>query len=455
MVRLTFAASEDVLRMVTDNGVAKGDPRTMQRTNEATELILKARHPDTHEPLIPVNAMMIAEIPVINEEFFLPPEMESIIHGEVIGSDAVGGQTDVRQGFYNIVNGSTYLDPTMSYDNPFVDLFLEVQNNTGVLQRKYSYPGFTAGTIRVVGPKAYVPITNTADYLIVQNLAALKKMILSIEYGENNQGDEALKYYNWSIRIIADEIKKFQMDPRWAMKRKGDYERDLRTFAPGSAGWMRARLALTVPGALMMGKEDLLRLQDDAQLRMMEAGVFRGCIEEFNMQITDGHLYFPARVESVLAARLHGETMDIRSLFFKYLENGPGIWDWSCGGRLEDEGDRFFPKSNSYRRTYRAHVGDAGSEITCACKLRWTPKEPGEQLVIRNFEANRVMATAILLEKQEKWNEAQAAIETVTGKMGILQKELGQYLAGIKHTMPSSAGGGRAGMSAVNLGEML
>jgi hypothetical protein len=77
MKRLTFASEKNSLRKVVDNGVDVSDPRVMERTNEAIQQILGAHHPQTGEPVIPVNSMMIAEVTVLDDQFYLPPEMES------------------------------------------------------------------------------------------------------------------------------------------------------------------------------------------------------------------------------------------------------------------------------------------------------------------------------------------------------------------------------------------
>ena len=144
------------------------------------------QHPQTGEPVIPVNGMMIVEVDVVDGHFYLPPEMDSVIHMET----AVPEAPDLRQGFYNIINPFTYIDPSMSHDQPFYDLYFAQPTSPGIFQRRYFYPDFANGRIRVVGPKAYIPITADTDDLIVQNVPALKKMIQSIEYGENNRAQE-------------------------------------------------------------------------------------------------------------------------------------------------------------------------------------------------------------------------------------------------------------------------
>jgi hypothetical protein len=426
--------------MVCENGLDRSDPRVLIRTNEAVQLALTMRDKDG-TPIIPVNSMMIAEVDVVEDIFFLPPEMETAFYLEPDEGmpGTVNDIEDVRQGFYNVVNPATYVDPSMAYDNPFTDMFLSSELAMDKLQRKYKFPGAGTTRILVIGRKAYVPMTGDDDELIVQNVPALKALIQYAEYDENNQATEAAMRYDRARELLLGEIKGHQMDPRWIMKRKGDYERDLRTFVVGSKGWTRARIALEAPGAMEVGKSEIGRAIDRAQLRMIEGGTFKGTLEEFNATITDGHIYCPSRVESVYGATLGCNPIDIRSMFFKYQQNGPGNHDWSCGGLLSDEGERFFPGEGKYRRVYRAMVGTSGSPLTMVCKLKWEPKKATDQLTIRNFEANRVMVSAILMEAAEKWTEANAAVSTVLGKDGILQKELNEYLAGIKHTIPFAA----------------
>lgn len=428
MAGLTFGSQKDTLRLVCDNGVDVTDARVMRRTNEATQELLAE--------LIPVGGMMTADILIGADGFFLlPKEMENAITYSILDSDAtVNGQSDVRQGWYNIVNQFAYVDPSQAHDNPLGDWFL-VQDplDPTILRRRYRYPGGTEGSIvRVTGAKRYLPITQDSDYLIIQNVPALKRMIMSIERYENNQTDDGDKLKARAVEMLQAEVRKHLLDPMRALGRKANWEADLVTFQQGSKGWIRARLALELPNAQSMGKEEIGRLLDRTELRLLEMGLFKGCLEEFDATITDGHIYFPSRVETVLAASFCGTPINIRSIYFKYQQNGPGSFDCSCGRRLEDEGEEFFPNSALRRRKYRARVGSPGEKILCVCKLRWAPKEPADQMTITNLEAHRLMGTSILLEQQEKWQEAAAA--RMEAKE-VLDDELREYLSGIQHTV--------------------
>lgn len=440
---LTFGASKESLRLVCDNGVDVEDDRVMRRTNEATQEILTA--------LIPVNGMMTADIAVTGGVLLLPKEMESATFVEILSDVQVNGQTDVRQGWYDIVSQFTYMDPMAAHDNPLIDNF-EVPDplDPTVLRRSYTYPGFDAGTVRITGPKSYQPVTSDDDYLIVQNVPALKLMIQAIEHRENLDRDGAKGYKADCLEMLTEEVKKHQMDPRRAMKRKGDYEADLRTYAQSSMGWMRARLALEVPGAMSMGKEEITRLMERAEMLALEMGTWKGTLEEFDATIFGGVVYLPARVESMLKISLCGEPIPIRSFFFNYLDNGPGNWDNTCGGYIRDLGEEML--SGVYRRKF-AVAGDCattspGQVMRCICKLRWVPKLPTDQMTIRNLEAIRLLADSILLQQQEKWDVAKAAKEEANQ---VLQDELKNYLSGIQHTVAFTSGQTGFGYQGENL----
>lgn len=76
--------------------------------------------------------------------------------------------------------------------------------------------------------------------------------------------------------------------------------------------------------------------------------------------------------------------------------------------------------------------------LSAVCKLRWVPKKPTDQMTIRNLEAIRLMATAILHEQNDKWDEADKAKDAAEKS---LKRELQEYLGGIKHTVPMISNG--------------
>lgn len=425
---ITFGIAKSSLSTVVDNGVDVSDSRVMRRTNEATQEILAS--------VLPVNGMMTVDVAVTGGVLFLPKEMEAATFVEVTSTDQVNMQTDVKQGWYDIVSNFTYVDPMAAHDNPLEDLFLQPDPiDPSILRRKYNYPGLDAGTVRVTGPKSYQPVTSDDDYLIVQNVPALKLMIQAIERRENLDIEGSEKYRDLCMKFLTDEVKGHQMDPRRAMKRKGAYEADLRTYPQFTMGWMRARLALDVPGAMSMGKEEITRLMERAEMLALEMGTWKNTLEEFDATVYGGTVYLPARVESMLSISLCGVPTPIRSFFFTYLENGPGNWDCSCGGFVRDLGEEMLGGVPRRKFAVQGNCADdsPGQTMKAICKLRWVPKQPSDLMTIRNLEAMRLLCDAMLLQQNEKWNEAKAAKEEAKSQ---LDQELAEYLKGIQHTIP-------------------
>jgi hypothetical protein len=411
---------------VVDNGVCPDDPRVLVRLNEATRMILNT--------LIPVGGMVSANVTAIETYLILPPQMENAI--EAVPVDAkVRGSSDIVGGWYEIVNQSTYLDPFQHHDNPLVDLGLWPLpgDDQEILHRVYQYPGLEPNNavVMVTGAKRFIPTRIDEDYVIVQNIQALKDMILSIERNENGAKDESLKYRQSALELLQGEVKQHQMDPRNYMRRKAEYNDDLVTFAPNTLGWVRANIALDIEAALKTGKSDLTWSINKVEERLMRRAIWKDTITQIQTEVTGGYIYFPVNVQSVLAIDLDGNPIPIRSQFFEHLENGPGMF--SSHPMLKDMGDEYFPVTMTTRRKYLLNATcSEGSCINAVCKLRWLPKKPNDLMVIKNYEAIRQMMSAKFLEEAEKWQEAQANAQSA---IDILQKEVNEYLSGIRHTV--------------------
>jgi hypothetical protein len=196
-------------------------------------------------------------------------------------------------------------------------------------------------------------------------------------------------------------------------------------------GWMRAQIALDLPQALRTGKFDLTWSLNQAERRLMERGTWKDCIVEIQADVVGGLVYFPLHVQTVLAVDLDGSPIPIRSQFFQHLDNGPGMFPASP--MLIDQGDEYFPGNKTTRRKYKL-IADCrnGQCINAVCKLRWLEKKPQDRMVIKNYEALRLMMTAKFTEEGRNAQNAQLNEQMA---IDILDKELRAYLGGIRHTV--------------------
>lgn len=426
---VTFEEAAPSLARVVDNGVCVDDERVMLRTNEATKIVL--------DHLIPVGGMMSIvttglTVPGVadGQAIVLPPEMENAIEVVAPAGTQVRGDTDLAQGWYDITKHATYVDPDLAHDLPMIDLGLQPDaTDPSVLRRTYFFEGLQPNaSVLVTGVKRYRPITQDTDYLIVQNVEALKMIILSIERYENNAPDDAAKYRQQGLEMLSSEVKKHLLDPQNVLRRKSAYFDDLATFATDTFGWMRASLALEMPGILSKGKSELGWQLQMAEKRLMQRGYVKDSIETIVAQVVDGIVYFPKNVQAVLAIDLAGHPIPIRSEFFEYQENGPG--QNAVYNMLIDQGDEYLPGTQSVRRKYKLIASTDSQEITAVCKLRWLEKQPGDRMVVKNFEALRLMVSAINDEEAKDFQKAQAAQQQA---YDLVEKELREYLGGLKH----------------------
>lgn len=424
---LQFKDAAPMIAGVVDNGVCPDDARVMVRLNEATKIVL--------DTMIPVGGMMIVNVTAQSGILILPAQMENVIEAHPTDpGTAVFGDKDITQSWYDVVNQSAYLDPDKSYDNPLQDLGLNGNPaDPSDVRRVYFYPGLqpSNAVIQCTGAKRYLPVNNDEDYLIVQNIEALKLVILSIERNENSAPDEAEKYRKQAFELLQAEVKKHIFDPRNYMFRKAQYYQDMVTFATSTLGWTRAQIALDVQEALRMGKTDLTWGINQCERRIMERGTYKDTIVTIQAQVVGGIIYFPQTVGGVHAIDLNGSPIPIRSQYFQHLDNGPG--GFPSHPMLIDQGDKLQPGFSAPRRRYKLIASCAdGATITAVCKLRWVIKQPEDMMTIKNYEAIRLMMIAKSLEEKEDWKNAQVNQQQA---FEILDKELETYLAGIRHTV--------------------
>lgn len=424
---ITYGSAKSILATVAENGLSPNDPRVLIRVNEAIASILNE--------CIPVNSMLTADVQADGTELFLPKEFEAAYEVKVLGdATEVYGDNDIQRGWFNIVNNFAYVSPDMVMDLELVDLFLQPDpNDASILRRKYDFPGLTPNAIvRVTGPKRYLPITQDNDYLIVQNLLAIKDMMQAIWKRENNDPQGAEIMHKACIDRLHAEIKKHLLDPTNNVRRVAEYDADLANYSTGTFGYTRARLAFELQGGLTMGKTDLTRLLEQAEMTLMNAGQWVGMLQEFTATVDGPTLLAPKEVEAIVAiedSRTCSHPMLIKNLYARYQNHGHGWWV-GCVPELLDEGEVFYPATGDRRRQYRlsgAVRDELTSDIRFIGLLRWVKKVPTDPMVIKNFEALRLACMSIMESKQGQIDES---VKSKQLAIAELDRELNQYLSG-------------------------
>ncbi len=293
-----------------------------------------------------------------------------------------------------------------------------------------------AGRITVhesVTELAYVPGTST--------LAGLAAVLAWPDYNDNRLMvlsflDDAADPMPLQKQAFDSQEAKLLEESEKA--RHSTYTTALATYPAGSYGHTVARLALELKDGLRLTSTELERAADRAEQRLMERGLWRGTLEEFTADLVAGEVLFPVRVLGVLAADVCGMPVSTRAVFFDYQKNGPGKM-CSCESRFTDMGEVYFSDSGNTRRRYRFDGNTTAQSVQFVAKLRWIKKENTDQMTIKSFEAIRLMSQALLLERQEKWQEAVAVAGLAVDE---LQKELADYLSGIEFQLNIAPDGG-------------
>lgn len=559
---ILFGDVADDLGSVVENGLCGDEPRVLNLANEATKLLLDLG--------TWVGTQATYDVAANGTVLFLPKELENAIEVEVLNGATVRGQTDVTQGWTEMVASHVYIDPATAHDNPLDDLGLFPDpDDPSILRRKYDYPGLQANAVvRVTGDKRYIAMQGNGSPLLIQNVPALKFGIQWVDYLHRGPGsiDDGLKYRQMAIDQLTAEVKRHQLDPRNALKRKAAYQSDLLSYGEGTLGRTRARLALELPGFMNRGKAEitdlvnravqmlvdnrnqlaiagrlsvhnttaelvyapvnradtalpwrdfnqirlmvqgfvtesptveaaqvaasfqkqafdlqkaqlieetellrhtayasdlekyvsgthgymvarmalelpgglsmteteLSRLVSMSEMRIMERGVYKGCLSTLTATIHGGEVLFPRDVEAVLAADICGNPIDIRSIYFEFQKNGPGHCHAGCQSRFTDMGEVWFAQTGEKRRKYMFRGAcDSNVTVHAVCKKRWVQKSACDEMAIKNVEAIRLYSQAILNERGEKWNAVQPA---QADAINVLDREMIEYLGGIQHT---------------------
>ena len=79
--------------------------------------------------------------------------------------------------------------------------------------RRSMVPGIsTSTTLTVTGKLRYIPAENDIDWLHINNLPALKLMVMAVRKEENNILDEAVGYEQRAIQLLQEQLSQFMGD---------------------------------------------------------------------------------------------------------------------------------------------------------------------------------------------------------------------------------------------------
>lgn len=242
---MTFGSIRSEVARVVDNGIPANDPRVAQRVNQAQ------RRLHAIQPWL--GALAKYKVDVASGIFILPSALEAIhrVH-RYEGSVTASGDYLLCDNAYAFVLDDGDLLPLSFYPlgSTTNEIKFQIDASVSPIPTK----------IVVTGKKKCVDVFNDADILTVQDLEAIKLMVMAIFREENNQLEMAA-----ALELKAVQHLTSKTESAVEIARRISYQTKLSTQAYGSMGFTRAKLALDLELGVKMDEARLFDAINKAQ----------------------------------------------------------------------------------------------------------------------------------------------------------------------------------------------
>lgn len=432
-------------------------------------LVDRGEHPTVYDICTPSHMRVTTEIPedagktvwfsgISSNAIVYTNPGSGYVEGETVAiPTTMGGSADTASSF-NTVNkikksktaGYIRIYAVSVADSTALLLAILAPQQTEAKFRRYQYPdlvfpGVNESTrLRITGIKRFIPISCNTDEMLIPNAEAVALMCQSIQKSVRDLPDDAKKYELAAVEVLTGQVKNYMLDPSNIMLRRAQWLEDEKSYDEGTLGYVRARCALQIPGAIHFGKSKLNRMIQDAQEQFMIEGKWVGTTQrEYNIPVnSDGTIDLPDGYVSILAASIEGVPVDVESEYYEY---NPGGWGLNGNPKLTANDCNSNVRSGSY--SWRL-VDQGTVEGTRQYLLRWKcpdqtcptvmhavlrrkfsrVTDPEAQLQVPLFPANKTMLESFLAIDAKDYDGA-AVLKNKA--MSMLDKELEQRRGGI------------------------
>ncbi|NBS86831.1 MAG: hypothetical protein EBS60_01945, partial [Verrucomicrobia bacterium] len=256
--------------------------------------------------------------------------------------------------------------------------------------------------VEVTGKLQFQPATLPNDLLIIQDLDALRLMLLALWREQNGQLDVAQGFETKAVERLTTVLEKTLEGAR-----RLSYQSKILVASPGTMGQVRARMALDIKDGLHTDDAMLFHVIDRAEEHLMTKGKWYGTVKQYTVDVSaSGEIYLPQEVESVLFASFDSTRVDLFSREYDFHENGPGYRTANNTSNLVliDRGEEsVFDISVGYNVLKRKYFvvkpddNQAVSQLTILAKVRFIPKvNDNSDMVIKNYPALVEMVNALM-----------------------------------------------------------
>lgn len=196
------------------------------------------------------------------------------------------------------------------FDSPSILRFQQIAPN------KYRINGPYPTAVDVMGKITYKDAVNQTDSMIIDDLDALKLMVLAIWRENNNAPDLAADLINKAIEHLTTKTQLSVETAKSAL-----WMNQLQTATPGTRGYARVKAALSINGGDRRDDARIAMLVDDAEKRLMSR---LSMVASYLFKAVGGYITFPREIERILRIDINNCPMTLNSQTYEFLGYGTG-----------------------------------------------------------------------------------------------------------------------------------
>ena len=409
---LTLLEAKAALSPFVDNGVCSTDSRVVARINEAQRRLHSAR--------AWLGVLARYSVSVVSGQFTLPAYTGNISTPAGFGLESAirVASTTASAGFLTNTVQAFLTDTGDVLPLNFVPTSSDF--------RTYAIEGTAPNRVEVTGKLNYVGAVADTDLLVIDDLDAIKLMILALYREENNQLEMAQALENKAIERLTTKT-----DRALEAARRINYQTRKANTIQNSLGDFRSKLALDLIDGLRVSDAELVDLINNAEEALFARGCWYGAVENYRVNVTNtNEILLPNSIGTVLGVTMGNAPVSIFDRRYDFHENGPGYQEKDTSGynMLIDRGEVYV--NNEWKRRYFIRDSNATECINILAKKRWKSKSrDAEKMDIRNYPAVKTMVMALREKEPEK------AMFYENKAISLLQKELSEMRGGARNQL--------------------
>lgn len=382
---ITLAEAKAALSLYVDNGVYPTDDRVIARINEAQRRLYAVR------TWLGVLAKYSVTVSSTSPFTFTLPDYT----GGALNSFADFGLSTALRVSSSLATPGFLTNSEQAFLSDSSSL-LKVNRISGSSNyRQYEITGITPApsAVEVTGKLNFVPASLSTDLLIIQDLDALRLMLLGLWREQNGQLDLAQAYETKAVERLS-----LVLDKTLEGARRLNYQSKIAGATPGTMGYTRARMALDLKDGLHTDDSALFHVIDRAEEYLMTKGKWFGTIGQYTVDVPEnGEIYLPNEIDAILFVQYGSVRVDLFSREYDFHENGPGFRTAENSDRpiVVDRGEDFVFNASTgifeSKRKYfvsRSQCPEDLTTLTILAKKRFIPKvNDNSEMTIKNYPA--------------------------------------------------------------------